>query len=76
VGNSTAFFGADDALSNWHSSRFVYHGVEFTCVEQFMMFSKAKLFNDQAAAEEILTTRDPMTQKELGRKVRGFDLDI
>jgi ribA/ribD-fused uncharacterized protein len=74
VGNFTLFFWADDALSNWHPCRFSYHGVDFTTVEQFMMFSKAKLFADEDAAEAILATRHPKEQKALGRKVAGFDL--
>ena len=53
---------------------YTYHDIEFTCVEQFMMLAKAKLFNDEVSAERILATRDPMTQKMIGRKVAGFDL--
>ncbi|KDR37971.1 NADAR family protein [Caballeronia glathei] len=74
VGNVTLFFGADDALSNWHPCRFSYHGVDFSTVEQFMMFAKAKLFADEDAAAAILATRHPKGQKALGRKVVGFDL--
>jgi ribA/ribD-fused uncharacterized protein len=44
-------------------------------VEQFMMFSKAKLFNDEQSAQKILATADPMAQKILGRKVAGFNLE-
>lgn len=40
-----------------------------------MMFSKAKLFNDEQSAQKILATTDPMTQKMLGRKVAGFNLE-
>ncbi|MEX3790875.1 NADAR family protein [Paraburkholderia sp. BR14374] len=76
IGNYTAFFGADDVLSNWHPCRFTYHGVSFTCVEQFMMYAKAKLFDDETSAAKILAATDPMTQKKLGRKVANFDLDI
>jgi ribA/ribD-fused uncharacterized protein len=75
VGNFTFFFGADDAFSNWHQCRFAYHGVEFTSVEQFMMFAKAKLFSDGESAEAILANRHPKQQKALGRKVKGFNLD-
>ncbi len=53
VGNFTLFFGADDALSNWHPCCFSYHGVDFSTVEQFMMFAKAKLFADEDAAAEF-----------------------
>ncbi|MEI5998436.1 NADAR family protein [Paraburkholderia bengalensis] len=74
VANFTLFFGADDALSNWHPCRFSYHGVDFTSVEQFMMFSKAKLFGDENAAAEILAARHPKDQKAIGRGVKGFDL--
>lgn len=41
-----------------------------------MMWSKAKLFNDNDVAEKILKTRDPKTQKALGREVKGFDAKI
>ncbi|MFP3647026.1 NADAR family protein [Paraburkholderia sp. SIMBA_054] len=74
VDNFTLFFGGDDALSNWHPCRFSYHGVDFTSVEQFMMFSKAKLFGDENAAAEILAARHPKDQKAIGRGVKGFDL--
>ncbi|MFL9876444.1 NADAR family protein [Paraburkholderia megapolitana] len=76
IGNVTAFFGADDALSNWHPCRFTYHGVDFTSVEQLMMLSKAKLFADDMAAHQILATKDPMAQKMIGRKVKGFGLSL
>jgi ribA/ribD-fused uncharacterized protein len=41
-----------------------------------MMYAKAKLFSDEGSAEKILASRDPMTQKMIGRKVAGFDLRI
>ncbi|KMZ11430.1 hypothetical protein BHUM_05407c [Candidatus Burkholderia humilis] len=56
VGNFTLFFGAEDAFSNWHPCRFEVHGVRFTSVEQMMMFSKAKLFDDDAIAQAVLDT--------------------
>ncbi|MBA9859842.1 NADAR family protein [Ralstonia insidiosa] len=69
----TLFFGAEDALSNWHPAQFTYRGVEFTSVEQFMMYSKARLFSDDQTARKILSSREPREQKRLGREVRGFD---
>lgn len=74
VANFTLFFGAKDALSNWHPCRFSYHGVDFSSVEQFMMFSKARLFGDDEASAAILATRHPKDQKAIGRKVKGFEL--
>ncbi|WP_244323334.1 NADAR family protein [Paraburkholderia dipogonis] len=57
-----------------HPCRFCYHGVDFTSVEQFMMFSKAKLFGDEQASAAILAARHPKDQKAIGRGVKGFDL--
>ncbi|MDR5777117.1 MULTISPECIES: NADAR family protein [unclassified Caballeronia] len=76
VGNFTLFFGAEDAFSNWHPCRFTYHDVAFRSVEQFMMFSKAKLLGDEDIAQAVLATHLPKEQKALGRKVKGFDLDV
>ncbi|TCK33355.1 hypothetical protein B0G84_7567 [Paraburkholderia sp. BL8N3] len=72
-GRYTAFFGVDDVLSNWHPCSFTYHGISFSSVEQFMMYSKAKLFDDEQAATRILAVRDPRVQKRFGREVAGFD---
>ncbi|MBN3776627.1 NADAR family protein [Burkholderia sp. Ac-20345] len=73
IGNITAFFGAADVFSNWHPCSFTYHEVTFNCVEQFVMYAKALLFDDHATAAEILASRSPREQKRLGRSVRGFD---
>lgn len=70
------FFGKDDFLSNWHPAHFTVNGVSFTCVEQFMMYSKAMLFDCADIAEKVLQTSDPKTQKALGRSVRNFDATV
>ncbi|CAB3805460.1 N-glycosidase YbiA [Pararobbsia alpina] len=72
VDNITAFFGADDVFSNWHVAPFTYHDVRFNCVEQFKMFSKARLFGDEEIAAKILAFPHPASQKALGRTVRDF----
>ena len=66
------FFTKDDPFSNWHPSAFEYRGVTFGCMEQFMMYAKARLFNDLEAAQKILKTADPRRQKALGREVKGY----
>ena len=40
-----------------------------------MMAGKAKLFDDEEIRQQILDSKDPKTQKMLGRAVRGFDED-
>lgn len=59
--------------SNWEPSPFVLNGVRYSCVEQWMMAEKARLFGDEASRRAILKARSPARQKALGRTVRGFD---
>jgi hypothetical protein len=60
-------------LSNWYHSEFTINNITFSSMEQYMMYSKARLFNDIAIANEILNTDDFKTIKELGRKVHDFN---
>lgn len=60
-------------LSNWYASNFAYKGVNFSSVEQFMMYQKAICFEDKVIASEILSTNDVAIIKELGRRVSGYD---
>ena len=60
-------------LSNWATSPFTVDGIQFNCGEQYMMFSKALLFNDAEMMAEIMLATSPRIQKQLGRKVENFD---
>lgn len=60
-------------FSNWWKSKFVVDGLEFNCVEQYMMWSKAKVFKDEAAMRAILRSSSPADIKKLGRQVHNFD---
>lgn len=73
LGDITFFFGAQDPLSNWHPARFVVKTVPFGCAEQYMMYAKACLFGDREVAAQILAAPTPKEQKQLGRKVCGYD---
>jgi len=66
------FFGG--WASNWYISNMAIDGVKYNCVEQYIMAEKAKLFWDYDSLEKIMSTSWPKIQKELGRKVVGFDL--
>ncbi len=59
-------------LSQWDPSSFQVVGIEFSCAEQFMMYSKALLFGDKGKSKEILATASPREQKKLGQQVYGF----
>lgn len=60
-------------LSNWYSSQFVVDGVEFSSMEQYMMYRKAVCFHDARTAQEILGTDDVARIKALGRLVADYD---
>ena len=60
-------------LSNWYPSRFVVDDVEFSSMEQYMMYRKACCFNDAETAARILETDDVAEIKRLGRLVAGYD---
>lgn len=59
-------------LSNWYNSPFTLDGVSFLCCEQYIMWAKAQLFQDFAAARKIIEAAEPGKQKALGRAVKGF----
>ena len=59
--------------SQWYKSPIIIDGKKFNCLEQWMMYNKASLFNDNYHKDLIMQTNDPRKQKEYGRKVNGFD---
>ncbi|MBO5524148.1 MAG: NADAR family protein [Roseburia sp.] len=63
-------------LSNWFMSQFEVDGVKFSSMEQYMMYKKAQLFQDDERMSGIMATCDVAEIKSLGRKVQGFDDDI
>lgn len=63
-------------LSNWYYSEFIFNNIKFSSMEQYMMYSKAILFNDFEIANQILSTNNFRTIKALGRRVRGFEDSI
>lgn len=60
-------------LSNWYPSNFTLNDVNFSSLEQFMMYRKAICFNDEAVAAQILSTNDVAEIKALGRQVSNYD---
>lgn len=60
-------------FSQWHHSSFSVDGITYGTAEQFMMASKARLFNDTDTLVKILASTNPKEQKRLGREVKNFD---
>lgn len=60
-------------LSNWYLARFTVNEIEFSSMEQYMMYRKANCFGDKSIAAQILATDDVAEIKALGRLVSGYD---
>jgi ribA/ribD-fused uncharacterized protein len=60
-------------LSQWWPSPFVVGDVRFATAEHYMMWRKAKLFDDDEVAARVLAAGHPKQAKDLGRRVRRFD---
>ena len=60
-------------FSQWYWSVFQIDNMSFNRAEQWMMYNKAILFEDQDVAAKIMATDDPRRQKSLGRTVSNFD---
>jgi ribA/ribD-fused uncharacterized protein len=66
------FYGYDNPLSQWYNSNFIIDNLTFNSAEQWMMYSKAKLFNDSEKMLEIINEPNASNQRKLGRQVKGF----
>ncbi|MDS0525502.1 NADAR family protein [Clostridium sp. SHJSY1] len=64
------------ALSQWWKSDFVVDIDTYSCMEQYMMAEKARLFGDEEILEKIMNSKYPKQIKELGRKIKNFDEEI
>ena len=67
-------------FSQWHQIEYDIdiNGVNYTVksAEQAMMLFKASLFNDKETLEKILIAKTPREQKEFGRQVKNFNLEL
>ncbi len=63
-------------LSNWYLSDFTVDGIAYSSMEQYMMYQKAVLFQEEETAKEILETTDVGKIKALGRAVKGYKDEV
>lgn len=79
MNNIVCFHNPDEEngyLSNWYSSYFKLDNIQFSSMEQYMMYKKAICFGDDKIAREILATDDVVRVKELGRLVSNYNDSI
>lgn len=60
-------------LSNWYPSEFTVNDVDFSSMEQYMMYKKAVCFGDKDMANKILATDDVAEIKAFGRLVANYN---
>ena len=60
-------------LSNWCLCKFTIDEVNFSSMEQYMMYKKALCFKDMEIANKILATEDVSKIKTLGRLVTNYN---
>jgi ribA/ribD-fused uncharacterized protein len=65
-----------ECFSQWFPAPFELEGARFPSAEHYMMWKKARLFADEAAAARILAASSPAAAKKLGRAVRNFDDEV
>ncbi|MFL1897263.1 NADAR family protein [Aquimarina sp. 2-A2] len=70
------FYETKHPFSQWNKSEFQIDGLTFNSAEQYMMYGKAKLFDNKEITEKIMASKNVREQKKLGREVKNFDLEI
>ena len=75
MNDDVVLFWPPSVFSQWTLSPFTVNLVEYSCPEQFMMASKARLFRDDSTLSAILATDDSREHKRLGCQVCHFDHD-
>lgn len=63
-------------LSQWFMRDFEVDGVVYSCAEQYMMASKARLFGCEEVLGMIMSSLHPNDMKGWGRRVRPFDPEV
>lgn len=60
-------------LSQWWKSDFRIDSNRYSCMEQYMMAEKARLFNDDEVLAKIMKSTNQLIMQELGGAVNNFD---
>lgn len=65
-------------LCQWFYSPFTHGGMTFATAEQFIMYGKARVLNDDGMAYEMLNTpeKHPEDYKKMGIMVKNLDVNI
>lgn len=71
----TYFWKSQSTFSQWHPSKFIYKNITFSSAEQFMMYSKAKLFGSDDVAQKIMDYNEtPLIKRFLNGEITNKDI--
>lgn len=59
-------------LSQWYKAKFQIGVERYSCMEQYMMAQKARLFGDEETLKKIMDAEEQSVMKQLGREVKQF----
>lgn len=69
------FWKSKSSFSQWHPAKFSYKNITFSSAEQFMMYSKAKMFSDDVVAQKILDiNNEPLIKDFIDGKLSNLDI--
>ena len=68
----TAFFTKASPLQNDFTTNFSVDNEAFNCVEQFPIKQKAIFLNETETATKIMSEKDPVRQKALGKTIKNY----
>lgn len=71
----TYFWKSQSIFSQWHPAKFIYKDITFSSAEQFMMYSKAKMFGADDVAQKIMDYNEiPLIKKFLNGELTDKDI--
>ena len=60
-------------LSNWYPVDIVVDGKRFSSTEQYIMYRKCMILEDETAAKQVMATDDLEQQQAIGRKAQNYN---
>ena len=70
---TTVFFTISSELSNFHPCHINIDDHDFNCVEQYICYRKAHLYDTADTAEEILSMNNPLDMKKRVKRLKDFN---
>ena len=70
------YFGAESIFSHWYKCSFIIDNQIYCCIDQYLVYKKALLFNDSEIAHKVFNSSDPKRHRYLGRDVKYFNKSV